>query len=197
MDDNEARRKIGALKAIVQTLLLERYWKEDEEEGKREFLRAVDADDPVSMAIATELTEDELDRSFRWPEPSHEDAGEELLATPVVAYLTEGQRERARVSDVAANESDSAVVRALQELDPEGNGAKETGDLVRSAEEQFVESMLKDLVTQQGERHEMDEGRTVDERVGAMPEPWRSRTRKELARLREELGKPAGSNEAT
>ena len=34
MDDNEVRRKIGALKAIVQTVLLERYWKEDEEEEK-------------------------------------------------------------------------------------------------------------------------------------------------------------------
>ena len=34
MEENEASRKVAALTAIIQTLILEQYWEEDEEAGK-------------------------------------------------------------------------------------------------------------------------------------------------------------------
>ena len=64
MEENEASRKIAALTAIIQTLILELYWNEDEEAGKRRFFDAVEEDDPVSMAIANELTGSEIDVAF-------------------------------------------------------------------------------------------------------------------------------------
>ena len=175
MDEKKASRKIAALKAIVQTLLLERYWQQDEEEGKRDFLRAVDSDDPVSMAIVAELTEDELDAAFRWPEHARIKAGNGWLTTPVVAFLTEEQYERARITSLAADERDRIAVHALKESRADGDDAMETQERVRLAEERFVVAMVPDLVGRRGEQFDVDEKRTVDERVDAMPEPWKSR----------------------
>ena len=191
MDENEAGRKIAALKAIIQTLLLERYWKEDEDEGKRGFLRVVASDDPVSMAIVTELTEHELDVAFRWPEQVCMVAGNELLATPVVAFLNEEQYERARITRVAADERDRVLVLALEELDLRGAEARGTEACIRLAEQRFVAAMVKDLVARRGEPLDSSTKGTVDEKIDAMPEPWKNRTQEELSELREEIRKVA------
>ena len=98
MEENEAERKIAALTAIIQTLILEHYWEADEEAGKQRFLRMAEGDHPVAMAIMNELSEAELAEAFRWPGQTHMDAGKELPAMPVVAFLTEDQYERARVT---------------------------------------------------------------------------------------------------
>ena len=118
MDENEANWKIAALTAIIQTLILEHYWEEDEDKGKRRFLGMAEGDHPVAIAVMNELTEDELDAAFRWPDQTHMGTGKEIPAMPVVAYLTQDQYERARVTCVAEHEGDRSSELAMEESEP-------------------------------------------------------------------------------
>ena len=168
MDDNEASRKIAALTAIIQTLILEQYWEEDEEAGKRRFLGMAEGDHPVAMAIVNELTEDELDAAFRWPGQTHMGAGKELPATPVVAFLTENQYERARVTCVAEDVGDFARELAMQEPIPAGATAPGASERIGLAEERFVSGMIRDLVARRGEGIAAVTKEGVEARIAAM-----------------------------
>ena len=187
MDDNEASRKIAALTAIIQTLILEQYWEEDEEAGKRRFLGMAEGDHPVAMAIVNELTEDELDAAFRWPGQTHMGAGKELPATPVVAFLTENQYERARVTCVAEDEGDFARELGMQEPIPAGATGPGASERIGLAEERFVSGMIRDLVVRRGEGIAAVTKEGVEARIAAMPEPWKSRSRNELEHVRKVL----------
>ena len=187
MDGTDAGTRIAALTAIVQTLVLEHYWEEDEEQAKKKFLAMAEADHPVAMAIVEALSEAELDAAFRWPHGTSEDAGNALPATPVIAFLTEEQYERARVTAIAEDEGDQALAFAMQEPGLPGAGSLPASERIRIAERQFVSSMVEDLVRRRGQDPAVRAG-TVDETIAAMPEPWRSRSRRELERLREDLG---------
>ena len=152
MDGTDADTKIAALKAIIQTLVLEHYWDENEAEAKRRFLALAEADHPVAMAVVNELTDEELDTAFRWPRGANGEARSALPATPVIDFLTEEQYERARVTAVVENEGDLARAFAAQEPGVQGAGSQPVGERVRIAEEQFVSSMLRDLVAHRARR---------------------------------------------
>lgn len=186
MAGTDADARVAALKAIVQTLILEHYSEENEEETKRRFLAMAEADLPVAMAIVNELTEAELDAAFRWPRGSEGDARSELPATPVVAFLTEEQQERVRVTSVAEDEGDRARAIAMEERDVSGGKSLPACERVRIAEERFVSAMVEDLVRHRGKSAAVVAG-TIDERVAGLPESWMSRTRRELERLRDDL----------
>lgn len=186
--------KRAALTAIVQTMLREQYWEPDEEEGKRRFLRLAEADDPVALAILNELSAEELDEAFRWTSGGGRDGARRLAPAPVLDWLSETQYERVRVAAVAEDEMDRA-----RELVAGTRGASPaTSDRVRRAEACFVEAMCQDLHARRGETAWLPAGDNVEARIDAMPEPWRSRTRRELERLRADLAgglQPVGGGE--
>ena len=188
VDGTDADAKLAALKSIVQTLVREHYWEENEEEAKRRFVEMAEADLPVAMAITNELTEEELDQAFRWPRGKGEGG---LPESPVIAFLTEEQRERVRVTSAAEDEGDRARSLAMEERDAPAGKSLPASERTGLAEERFVSAMVEDLVRRRGEGAAVGVG-TNDERIAAMPEPWKSRTRRELERLREELGEVLG-----
>ena len=151
MEENEASRKIAALTAIIQTLILELYWNEDEAAGKQRFFDAVEEDDPVSMAIANELTGSEIDVAFAWPGHTQVGVEEELPDTPVMAFLSEEQRERARITSIAEEEGDRAYALAVQEPDPPAGEPIGTEGRVRLAEKLFLAAIVKDVIARTGE----------------------------------------------
>ena len=75
----------------------------------------------------------------------------------------------------------------MEESDLQGATALGASERVAVAEEQFVSGMVKDLAARRGEKVEMGTKRSVEERIAAMPEPWKSRTRNELERIREDV----------
>ena len=187
MNDFTASRKIAALTAIIQTLIIEHYWGVGEETGKQRFFDAVAEDDPVSMAIANELNGPEIDVAFAWPGHTQTDVEEEVPDTPVMAFLSEEQRERARVTSLAEEEGDKSHALAVQEPDPPGGEPIGTEGRVRLGEKLFLAAIVKDVIARRGESALGDQGQTVDEAITTMPEPWNSRTRKRLGKLREDL----------
>ena len=187
MSEPNASRKIAALTAIIQTLILEHYWEADEEAGKQRFLGLAEGEHPVAMAVMNELTEDELDAAFRWPDQTHMGGGKEIPAMPVVAFLTEEQYERARVTCIAEHECDQAVALAMEETNLPGATALRASERIAIAEERFVSGMVKDLVARRSEGTAAVTTEGVAARIEAMPEPWKSRTRNELERVREDL----------
>ena len=89
---------------------------------------------------------------------------------------------------MAEDEGDLAASRVLEESDVPGKREVGLEERMRLGEEQFVSAMVKDLVARRGEEAAQGMERTVEERIAAIPEPWKSRTRRELERLREDLG---------
>ena len=187
MEENAASRQVAALKAIVQTVIPDLYSSRKERRDQECFFEMVRDDDPVSMAIANALTEDEIAAAFSWGDGTDESVESEFRTTPVTPFLTEEQRERARVMRVAEHEADKARVFALDPAGTGSDGAPDAERGVKPYEEAFVAAMAKDLVEQRsGDALDGSEG-SVEERIESFPEPWRSRTRKELGRLREDI----------
>ena len=54
----------------------------------------------------------------------------------------------------------------------------------------FVEAMTSDALAHRGELRENVPAATLDERIAALPEPWRTRTRHELEILNDRIMKP-------
>lgn len=188
MAGTDVDTKIAALTAIVQTLVLEHYWEEDEEEAKRRFLALAEADHPLAMAIVHELTDEELDAAFRWPRSANADARNPLPATPVVAVLTEEQYEQARVTAVAEDECDRVRALAAEDADMPGGESLPANERMRIAQERFVAAMIQDLADRRGGEADAALKGTVEQRIADMPEPWKSRTMREVERLRNDLG---------
>ena len=146
-----------------------------------------EGDHPVAMAIMNELSEDELDAAFRWPDQTHMGAGKELPVAPVVAFLTQDQYERARVTCVADAEGDFARELAMEDPIPAGATAPGANERIALAEERFVSGMANDLAARRGEGIAAVTKEGVEARIEAMPEPWKSRSRNELQHVRENL----------
>ena len=91
MDHNEAERKIGALKAILKTLMPEYYLMESCGLPKQNFLESLEKDEPIAMAISNEFGETEIEDAFGWTKMAGEGGEAELRATPVTPFLNAEQ----------------------------------------------------------------------------------------------------------
>ena len=152
MRGRDADTRVAALEAIVQTLVLEHYWEENEADAKWRFIAMAEADHPLAMAVVNELTEEELDAAFRWPRAANEGECQGPPATPVMAFLTAEQYERVRISTVAENEGDRARELAMNEPGGPAGRTFSATERVRIAERQFVSAMVHDVARHRGAR---------------------------------------------
>ena len=173
MEQTEARRNIEALKAIVQTLMPAVYPQYGEKSARAFFEELLDDDEAAAMAIANELTENEIEQAFGWGKETLGGADDEIRATPVVSYLTAEQVERMRVMLVAIDAADNALDAATQMPDPPGREPLGTQERVQIGEQAFVTAMVSDVLAQRGDMLDQDTERTVEETIRALPEPWK------------------------
>ena len=114
MNAAEAGRQIAALKAIVQTMLPDHYPRGHAKDGKALFGEQLAEDELLAMAVANELSENELEHAFRWADASYGTIDNELAASPVRPHLSEEQVQRARVALLAIAEVDDAHTLAVR-----------------------------------------------------------------------------------
>ncbi|MCY4450316.1 MAG: hypothetical protein OXC01_00020 [Immundisolibacterales bacterium] len=198
MDENETRRKIAALTAIVQTMMHEVYSGPGDGSGRKRFDLQLEEDELLAMAIANELGEEELGRAFTWVEGANGSSGDEVSAGPISPHLREEQRKRARIALLADQEADHAHTLAVRMPDRPGEPSLTTEDRIRIGEEAFLGRIEIDVLHE----HEGWSGFTTkakpgpDERLAHLPEPWRKHAEKRLpelrARLKESLEKEEG-----
>ena len=193
MDEEEARRQIAALKAIVQAMMSEVYAGAGSETGRRLFNLQFEDDEVLAMAIANELGEGELAKAFGLAEAEFGSAQDELTASPVVPHLRKDQRARARVALLAHAEADHAHTLAVRAPERPGGPPLTDEERVGLGEEAFLGRIEIDILHE----HEGWSGFTtraradVDERLEALPDPWRKHAARRLselkARIRETL----------
>ena len=189
MDENEARRKIAALTAIVQTMMHEVFTGRGEESGREWFDLQLEEDELIAMAIANELDEEELDRAFGWMEETFGSSSNEISASPVAPHLRAEQRKRARVALLAHEEADHALTFAVRMPDRPGVPPLTAEERVRMGEEAFLGRIEIDVLHE----HEGWSSFTtmakpdLNERLEHLPEPWRKRAGKRLPELRARL----------
>ena len=186
MDEGEARRKIAALKAVIQAMLHEVYWESGSKRRSERFDLQLEDDDALAMAIANELDADELAHAFGWIDAGFASGREELAANPVAPYLRKEQRMQARVALLAHEEVDHAHTLAVRAPDRPDMAPLSAYDRVRLAEEAFLGRLEIDVL------HEREGwfGFTTmaradpDQRLAHLPEPWRKHAAKRLPDLR-------------
>ena len=96
MVQTEAKRRIGALTAIVKMLMPDRYGAPRQDDAVNSILELAEDGDPLASAITNELTKDEIEQALASPKGPHATHEEALRAIPVYSCLTPEQRERAR-----------------------------------------------------------------------------------------------------
>ena len=195
MDLTEAKHKIDALKAIVKTVMPNVYPHTEEVSAKTFFYETIEDDDPLTMAIANELTEKEIDEAFGWVEASHGSVENELRATPIVTHLTSAQVERMRVMLVAIDAEDDAYAFATRAPNPPGTESVGKKARIGIAERFFVAAMVRDLLEQCGEAADWNPTSTGKEKFEELPEPWRKHTRNGLERVRKRTMKTLEDSE--
>ena len=188
MNEAEAGRQIAALKAIVQTMLPDHYPRGHAKDGKALFGEQLEEDD-LAMAVANELSKQELEHAFRWADASYGTIDNELAANPVRPYLSDEQVQRARVALLAIAEVDDAHTLAVRMPDRPGEPPLTADERVRIGEEVFVGRIEIDVLHE----HAGWSGFTtraagnLEERIDSLPEPWRQRVKGILPELRSRL----------
>ena len=189
MDENEARRKIAALTAIIQTMMHEVYSGPGEASGREWFDLQLEEDELLALGIANELDEEELDGAFGWVEVAFGASSNEVSASPVAPHLHEDQRTRARVALLALEEVDHAHTLAARMPDRRGVAPLSAEERVRMGEEAFLGRIEIDVLHE----HEGWSSFTtmaksdLKERLEHLPEPWRKHAGKRLPELRARL----------
>ena len=176
MDANHPDRKITVLTAIAQTMMAKHYG-DTSENGAQLFEKALNDDDPLALAIGSTLSPEEIAHAFAWSDDRLRSADEELRAMPVVAYLSAQERQRVRAMLVAADAADEAYAMAVGQSEQPPRDAAEALEI---GAKHFVEAMRRDALAHRADVPELAAGAAIDERIAALPEPWRSRTRREL-----------------
>ena len=172
MGENGSSRKNHALTAIVQMLTAEVYGahrQEDAAHALEEFHELADSGDPLANAIRNELTGQTIEEAFVSPKPPHATHEEALRATPVYPYLTDDQRERARVLRVAEDAIEQACSPGSEE-----------------PERTVLRAILDDLAEHRSEVP--DTTGPVDDVVEHLPEPWQMQARKAMQSVRNHAG---------
>ena len=88
--------------------------------------------------------------------------------------------------------SDAADQAHLAALGPRGASHPDPERAVDIGARRFVETMTADALAERADIGESAPAATLDERVAALPEPWRARTRNELERLKARIAKTVG-----
>ena len=183
MERNDPDRTIAVLTAIVQTMMAKQYG-DASDDGAKAFERAVNDDDPLALAISATLSPEERAHAFAWSDDRLRCADDEMRAIPVVPYLNAQQRGRVRTMLFASDAADEAHAIAVGPPEPprqDSAGALEIGAA------SFVDMMRRDALAQRADVPELGADASVDERIAALPEPWRSRTRRELETLTDRI----------
>ena len=186
MNGEEARRRIGALTALVQALMREVYCGAGPEKGRALFDLQLKDDELLAMAIRNELDDSALREVFSATANGPSPLGGEVAASPLSAHLSPWQRRDARVALLGHREADDAHTLAVRAPGNRGSLALSDADRVRLAEEVFLGRMEIDAL------HERDgwsgfEKRAhadTEARLGQLPQPWRRHARRRLAELR-------------
>ena len=97
MDTQPAReRQSAALISILQTILPEYYDGQGGACPRENFVSDLKKGDWIAHAIANVLTPAEIEHGFAWVYEARGDVNAEMRATPVMRFLTDEQRARAR-----------------------------------------------------------------------------------------------------
>ena len=192
MDHNARDRKIAALTAIVQTMMSELFC-DAPHNTPAPFENAVSDDDPLALAIGNTLTPDEIAHAFAWVNASLRSRDEALAAMPVVRCLRAEQQVRVRVMLVASDAADEAHTVAVG---PREAPRRDAGRAVAIGTRRFVEAMTSDALANRGAPLGHAAQATTDERIAALPEPWRTRTRRDLERLKDQIEKTVEADRA-
>ncbi len=178
----DAGRKAAALTAIIQTLLPEICAGEGEPADARLLLQMAAQCDPVSMAIANELTPEEIAAAFDWRDRGDGSMEAEIRVMPVMSVLDAEQREAVRVTWVAELAADRVLARAQEE---NGSGKRQPSSTrMRRYDALFLETLAADVADQRGTRPYARTEASAEAGLEALPEPWRSKGAGELVRLR-------------
>ena len=180
--DEKQTREIAALKAIVQTMLPDVYW-HDEMDCRDFFLEQVDDHDPVAMAIVNVLSEEEVEHAFAWGKENYKEVASELRTMPVAAHLSAEQLVRAVIMFTTAEEADKAHETATRAQIAKRMSPRAIAARIRKGDDEFVDGMLKRAGIETGKLRNA----SLEERVAELPGPWKSRTEKDLATLRERI----------
>ena len=175
MQPDDPIRTIAALTAIAQTMLPELY-----AGGAREFDEAVRDDEPLALAIGNTLCADAIAEGFAWSGASPRSPDAELGAIPAAAFISAAQRLRARVMFVSHDAADAAHAMALG---PPGAPRRDVASVLGLAAGHFADAMTRDARSHGADVVETAPAASVEARIAALPEPWRSRTRRDLERL--------------
>ena len=180
MDHNDPDRKVAVLTAIVQTMMAKQYG-HSRNEGPEEFDRAGSDDDPLALAIGATLSPKEIAHAFAWSDARLRSGDDELRANPVVPHLGAEERERVRTMLVASDAADEAYTTAVG---PGERPRRNTAQALEIGERSFVEAMTREALAQGAAVPELAVDAAVDEQIAALPEAWRTRTRRELKALK-------------
>ena len=177
MQPDDSNPSIAALTAIVQTMLPELY-----SDGPQQFDEAVRDDEPLALAIGNTLCADAIAEGFAWSGASPRSPDAELGAIPAAAFISAAQRLRARVMFVSHDAADAAHAMALG---PPGAPRRDVASVLGLAAGHFADAMTRDARSHGADVVETAPApaASVEARIAALPEPWRSRTRHDLGRL--------------
>ena len=163
------------------------------ESARELFVVQLEDDEVLAMAVANELCEEELEHAFAWAEAASGSERDAMSANPVVPYLSEEQRTRARVALLAQEEADHAHTLAVRAPGRPGGAPLADDERVTLGEEAFLGWLEIDVLHE----HEGWSGFTTmakadpAERLAHLPEPWRKHAATRLpevgARIRETL----------
>ena len=187
MDENEPQRKIAALKAIIQTMMENVFWGENEGGARAFFEEMLDDEDPIAVAIRNELTEEEIEQAFSWTEMCNGSVAEEMRVMPIVEHLTTEQVERTRVRSVSLDEADNAFEFAMETRGGPGTVVLGPQDRIRIGERVFILGMIEDMVEQRGSASLWKDKPLSEEAVEELPEPWKTSARRRLGELKSRL----------
>lgn len=178
MEPNDFQRTIAALTAIVQTMLPELY-----AGGRRQFDEAARDDDPLAVAIGNTLSPEAIAHGFAWSSASPRSPDAELAAIPAATFLSAEQRLRARVMFVSDAAADAAHAMVLGQIGPRRASRRDVASVLDLATRHYIDAMTRDARSHGADVAQTTPAATVEVRIAALPEPWRSRTHRDLALL--------------